>query len=354
MLLSISCWLPRRKSRPFRYRRIGFRVGGDRAGELRLLFPAQLAHQRSRDRAGYLALDLEHVVGAAGVFLAPQVRGVADPHQLRRDGQARSALREAAEDEGVHPELSADLHRLHLPVLEGEGGCAGDDTQAVEGRELVDEALRYSVAEVADRGIAAGILEWQHGHRADRGAPGAHPVRHDAPHGEQRGHCSRAEQEVTPARMTRWRGDRPRACGPALDETGSPGDSRRNIRATKLAGTSPAGTDVHCTSRNLSGTRASPSRVSSMTTGSRNALSAAIRWERSTASFHSSRKYPSARARVFAEMIGMNKVQALICFRIAASQASPPRSSLWSNQTSIPPSRSVLPMRVAASASSEA
>jgi hypothetical protein len=57
---------------------------------------------------------------------------------------------------------------------------------------------------------------------------------------------------------------------------------------------------------------------------------------------------------VFAEIIGMNKPQALICFLIAASHASPPRSSLWSNQTSMPAARSASQILWAACASCEA
>jgi hypothetical protein len=45
-------------------------------------------------------------------------------------------------------------------------------------------------------------------------------------------------------------------------------------------------------------------------------LFAVIRWLRSTASFHSSRKYPSSRACVFFEITGMNSAQLLICLRI--------------------------------------
>ena len=56
----------------------------------------------------------------------------------------------------------------------------------------------------------------------------------------------------------------------------------------------------------------------------------------------------------FAEMIGTNRQQPLICRRIKASQASPPRSSLWSNQTSMPAQRSALHSFWAASASWEA
>jgi len=82
-----------------------------------------------------------------------------------------------------------------------------------------------------------------------------------------------------------------------------------------------------------------------------NARSAAIRCERSTASFHSSLKYPSTRTLVCAEMTGMNNAQALICRRISASQASPPRSSLWSSHTSMPAPRNASQMRRAASAS---
>jgi hypothetical protein len=53
-------------------------------------------------------------------------------------------------------------------------------------------------------------------------------------------------------------------------------------------------------------------------------------------------------------MIAMNSLQLLICLRIDASQASPPRNSLWSNQTSMPPARNASQIRRAASASCEA
>jgi hypothetical protein len=88
------------------------------------------------------------------------------------------------------------------------------------------------------------------------------------------------------------------------------------MRRANSGGVSPAGKRVHCSSRNLSGTRSSPFGVSSMTIGTRNALSAAIRCERSTASFHSSRKYPSARSWVCFEMTGTKSAQVLICLRI--------------------------------------
>jgi hypothetical protein len=47
----------------------------------------------------------------------------------------------------------------------------------------------------------------------------------------------------------------------------------------------------------------------------------------------------------------MNNPQVLICFLIAVSQASPPRSSLWSSQTSTPAARNDSQIRRAASTS---
>jgi hypothetical protein len=47
-----------------------------------------------------------------------------------------------------------------------------------------------------------------------------------------------------------------------------------------------AGRRVHCNSENRSGTRASACDTSSMTTGTINGLSCAMRWEQSTANFH--------------------------------------------------------------------
>jgi hypothetical protein len=126
------------------------------------------------------------------------------------------------------------------------------------------------------------------------------------------------------------------------------------MRATKAGDVSPPGRCVHCTSRNESGTSASRSRVESTTTGTMNDRSAAMRCERSTASFHSSRKYPSSRSWLCCEISGINNAQSWICLRIWRSQASPPRSLLWSSQTSIPPARSASQMRAAALASCEA
>ena len=68
------------------------------------------------------------------------------------------------------------------------------------------------------------------------------------------------------------------------------GSSSLATRSTNAAVAWPPGNRVHCTSRNLSGTLSSSSRVSSITTGSKKVLLVAIKCERSTASFHSSRK----------------------------------------------------------------
>lgn len=80
----------------------------------------------------------------------------------------------------------------------------------------------------------------------------------------------------------------------------------------------------------------------------------AIACVRCAASFHSMRKYPSRRACVLAEMTGRKSAQSLICLRIFASHASPPRSSLWSNHTSMPAARNASHTRRAASASWDA
>jgi len=57
---------------------------------------------------------------------------------------------------------------------------------------------------------------------------------------------------------------------------------------------------------------------------------------------------------VVREITGTNRVQVLICCRIEASQASPPRSSLLSNQTSMPADLRATQIFSAATASSEA
>ena len=71
----------------------------------------------------------------------------------------------------------------------------------------------------------------------------------------------------------------------ALDNT-----SRRTSRSMISGGSCPRCRRIHWRSRNRSGTRAAASGVSSITNGSRNGWSSAMRCVRSTASFHSSRK----------------------------------------------------------------
>jgi hypothetical protein len=61
-------------------------------------------------------------------------------------------------------------------------------------------------------------------------------------------------------------------------------------RAAKAFADTASVTRLHCRSRKRSGTRAAPSGVSSLITGSRKGWSSAMRCVRSTASFHSSRK----------------------------------------------------------------
>ena len=79
---------------------------------------------------------------------------------------------------------------------------------------------------------------------------------------------------------------------------GSKPSSCRTLWAN-AGGVSPPGSRVHCTSRNSSGTRASASWVSSITTGTRKAASSAMSRSRRVASFHWTPEIP------FGPRIGM-------------------------------------------------
>ena len=130
--------------------------------------------------------------------------------------------------------------------------------------------------------------------------------------------------------------------------------SRPFTCSTNCGDGSAPGMRVHCTRRNSGGTPGVESGVSSTTTGTRNGTPSIRRCVCSTASFHSSRKYPLPRSSVFLDMIGTKSVHASICLRIFWSQASPPRSSLWSNHTSTPLLRRASAIRLAAAVSSRA
>src|SRR5438132_7165608 len=80
----------------------------------------------------------------------------------------RRPLNEPPHDQRLDAKLLRHLLRLDLTLLVTEGRPARDNLQIWEPRQSVNDALRYSVAQVLRVLIAAGIREGQYSNRVDR------------------------------------------------------------------------------------------------------------------------------------------------------------------------------------------
>ena len=191
------------KLAPFEVQAVSLWVGSLGADEPGVFVAAQLAAQRAGDRRGDLAFNLQQVVRRARIFLAPQLGRVTDPDEFCSDRDALTVFCEAAEDQRIDPEFLADLRRIQLLALKGEGGRSRYHAQALQARKLVDQAFRYAIAEVFDGRIAAGIFKRQHRDQSDRRTARSDLVC-DQAGDEQQGTRSCDEQNSPPGIAPGW------------------------------------------------------------------------------------------------------------------------------------------------------
>ena len=104
-----------------------------------------------------LGLKGEHVGDAAIQCGSPQLRPIVDIDELGADDKGASALDDVAGEDGLHAELPADVLRIDVLSLITEDGAARHDAQSRNLREVVDEALGQTVAEVVELVVAAAI-----------------------------------------------------------------------------------------------------------------------------------------------------------------------------------------------------
>ena len=205
-----------------------------------------------------------------------------------------------------HPELRPDAAAVLLGVSELKRRAAPDHLQSRELRERGDQILRDPVGEVLLARLPAFVRERQHrdGGRA-RNEPGFAPLSRSIPRYPSASSTAAAtasvQHSLPPAGES---GREPRGSSlrdAAGERAGSgPAEPRPTADAGRArqrpASVSPAGKRVHCTSRNRSGTCSSASRCIVDDDWQQKRLVAGHdQCDRSTASFHSSRKYPSAR-----------------------------------------------------------
>ena len=85
--------------------------------------------------------------------------------ELPGDAHAIAGLAHAAFEHVAHAELAADLLHVDRPALVGEGRIARDDEQPLDARKAGDDVVDHAVGEIFLLGIAAHVLERQHGDR---------------------------------------------------------------------------------------------------------------------------------------------------------------------------------------------
>jgi len=156
---------------------VGLDVVGRRLGDGLALLRQQLDLQLLHDRVRDLVLDCEDVGEVAIEAVGPDVPAVLAVDQLAGDPDPPAGLADAALEDVPDAEFLADLLHPDRLALVGECGVAGDDEQPRDLRQVGDDVLGDSVAEVLLLRVAAHVVEGQH----DDGGPlcrrGGHALR---------------------------------------------------------------------------------------------------------------------------------------------------------------------------------
>src|SRR5208282_287594 len=132
------------------------------AFDLRLL---QLRRDSANHAGCYVVLQLEYVLEAALEAIRPQMSARRRVDELASDAQPIGRLAYATLEQVAHPELAADLLHVDRAALVGKGRVARDYEQPAHPGERRDDLLHDAVAEILLLGIAAHVLERQHGNR---------------------------------------------------------------------------------------------------------------------------------------------------------------------------------------------
>ena len=105
----------------------------------------ELNGQGARNVACQFLMQNEDVGDLAVIPLRPHLICAADVGQVGGDANMRTNAPDAAVEQIVRAELTADgLCRIGPPAI-GEGGCPGNDRQVLEARKLSDDVLGHPV-----------------------------------------------------------------------------------------------------------------------------------------------------------------------------------------------------------------
>ena len=173
---------------------VGLEVPGGRSPEAAFLRNGELYREDPDDLLGHLVLQGKDVLEIPVITLRPHVvpRGGVD--ELGGDPDPIPGLANAALQDVAHAQLPAHLSGIERLALVREDGVARDHEQPGELGEAGDEVLGDPVAEVLLPGVAAHVLEGEHGDgglvgqlhpggtRAEVEVPHSHASRYDKQH----------------------------------------------------------------------------------------------------------------------------------------------------------------------------
>ena len=131
----------------------------------RLLEPCLLnsSNQRRDDGLGDFLLHREDVVEAAIIAFRPEMHAGRRLDQLRRDPHTGSSSPHAPFKKLGHTKLPSDLGDAGGFAAEGERGIASDHEQRAKVGQPGDDVLGDPVTEIGLIGLAAEIIEGEHG-----------------------------------------------------------------------------------------------------------------------------------------------------------------------------------------------
>ena len=166
---------------------VGLDAGRPLANQPAAFARCQVQLERVHDLSRELVLNVKDVGQLAVESICPDMSAGERIDQLRRHPDAVSRLSHAALEHIADAEIARDLGNEHRLVLVGEGRVASDHVQLGQFRQVGDDVFGDSVGKIFLLGVAAHVLERQHGDRRfGRGTAGWRSLSSEAgsPRGE--------------------------------------------------------------------------------------------------------------------------------------------------------------------------
>src|SRR5262245_36570710 len=127
--------------------------------------PFECRQNCANDVDGYLVLKIKNILKRTIEPVGPDMRATVRVDELSSDANARHCLADAAFQHVANTKLSTNLSYVELLAFVKEAGIACDYEKPLSTRERGYDVFDHPVSKVVLLGIAAHVLEWQHGDR---------------------------------------------------------------------------------------------------------------------------------------------------------------------------------------------